>query len=144
MKDENIAKAVGRSLPISTKHSVEICNFIRGKNLQKSKTILKEVVKEKRAVPFKRFKRDVGHKTGKIASGRFPKKASQHIIKLLDSVEVNAQNKGLNVDLLFVKNIKANKASTPWRFGRLRRRKMKRTHIEVIVEEKESKEEKKK
>jgi len=140
---ENMALAIGLSLPISTKHSIEICSFIRNMNLVKAKDLLKEVIEEKKAIPFKRHRGDVGHKKGKIGSGRYPKKASLEIIKLLTNIETNAQFKGLNTTNLFIKHIFANKASRQWHYGRKRRRKMKRTHIEIIVEERATEEEKK-
>lgn len=141
---ENMARTIGSSLPISTKHSIEICNFIRNTNLSKAKNILKDIIEEKKPLPFKRYTGGIGHKKGKIGSGRYPKKASLEIIKILNAVEANAQFKGLNTANLFIKHICANKASRPWHYGRQRRRKMKRTHIEVVVEEKVSKEKEKK
>ena len=80
----------------------------------------------------------MGHKSG-IAAGRFPQKTTNQIIRLLDEVETNAQNKGLNVDDLYISHVCAHKASAPWHYGRQRRRKMKRTHVEIVVEEKEEK-----
>ena len=59
---EHSASAKGDSLPISTKHCIEICNYIRKKNLQKAKDLLQLAIDKKRAVPFKKFKGDVGHK----------------------------------------------------------------------------------
>ena len=52
---ENMAKVVGRALPISTKFSIEICNFIRNMSTSNAKEMLKGVVEGKRAVPFKIF-----------------------------------------------------------------------------------------
>jgi large subunit ribosomal protein L22 len=143
-EEENVAKAVGVALPISTKQSIEICNFIRRKPLEKAKQMLIDVMNKKIAVPFKRFNDDMGHKRGKIAAGRYPEKSCSHILKLLESVEANAQFKGLNTANLAITHICAQKAARPWHYGRQRRRKMKRTNIEVIVEEKavEKKEEK--
>lgn len=129
-----MAKAIGRGLPISTKHAVEICSFIRNKNLGEAKEILGKVIEKKQAIPFRRFKQ-VGHKK-KIGPGRYPKKASQQLLKLLNAVEANAQFKGLDTSSLVIKSIKANKAARMWHYGRQRRRKMKRTHIEIIAEEK--------
>lgn len=131
---EHMAKAIGRGLPISTKHAVEICSFIRNKNLGKAKEILGGVIEKKQAIPFRRFKQ-VGHKK-EIGPGRYPKKASQQLLKLLNAIEVNAQFKGLDISSLVIKSIVANKAAKMWHYGRKRRRKMKRTHIEVIAEEK--------
>ena len=56
-------------------------------------------------------------------------------IKLIESAEANAQFKGLNTSKLVISHISANKASKAWHYGRKSRRKMKRTNVEVIVEE---------
>jgi len=142
-KSEHMARVLGRDLSISTKQSIEVCNFIRKKTVKKAKALLNRVIEEKEAVPFKRFNKDMGHKPG-IAAGRFPQKTTKQIIGLLDEVEANAQNKGLDVDNLYINHICAHKASAPWHYGRQRRIKMKRTHIEIVVEEKETKKEKQK
>ncbi len=132
---EHAAKAIGRSLPISTKQSVEICRFLRKKSLQRAKTILESVIVKKAAIPYKRYLHDVGHRPGKMAAGRYPIKSSREILALLNSIEANAQFKGLNTANLVITHINAHKASTPPHYGR-RRRQTKRTHIEVVVEEK--------
>ena len=93
--EKEIAKASGMSLPISTKQSIEICNFIRNKTLEKAKAILERVLEKKEAIPFKRFGSDTGHKRGAIGAGRYPQKTAKEILKVLDSVEANAQAKGL-------------------------------------------------
>ena len=140
---ELMAKALGRSLPISTKQSIEICNFLRNKTTLKAKKQLELVINKKLAIPFKRFNKDIAHRKGNIASGKFPEKASKHFLKLIENAEKNAQNKNLDTTTLLIKHICAHKASTPWHFGRHRRRKMKRTHVEIVVEEiKQKKEDK--
>jgi hypothetical protein len=100
--------------------------------------MLQRALDKKEAVPFTRFNNDMGHKPGK-GPGRYPQKASKYIIELLKSVKANALAKGLNTDNLIIKKLVANKASRPWRYGRQRRRKAKRTHIEIIVKEIEPK-----
>ena len=133
------AKVIGRDLSISTKQAVEISKFIKGKTIKRSKELLSKVIEGKLVVPFTRFNRDTGHKKGKIGPGRYPKKASSIIVKLLNSLEANAQNKGLDTNSIYIKKMIANKASEPWHFGRIRGRKMKRTHIEIVAEELEKK-----
>ncbi|MBS3138088.1 50S ribosomal protein L22 [Candidatus Woesearchaeota archaeon] len=128
------AKAVGRDLPISMKHSVEVCAFVKGKDLQHAKQLLKEVIVLKRAVPYYRFNQDLGHKKG-MASGRYPQKTAKEILKVIESAEVNAQFKGMNTSRLRIAHLAAHLASRPFQSGRHRGRKMKRTHIEVIVQE---------
>ena len=132
---ENMARTIGKSLPISFKQSVEICNFIRNKNVNYVKKVLSEVINQKLAIPFKRFNWDMGHKKG-MAAGRYPKKASTEILNLINHVEANAQFKGLNTANLVVTHIIANKASKAMHFGRKRSREFKKTNIEIVVYEK--------
>ena len=138
---ENAVKAAGRSIAISTKQSVEICRTIRGKNIQKAKKILEDSINMKHAIPFKRYKRDIGHKKGRIASGRFAIKACIQILNLLNTAEANAQFKGLPTSSLKLAHISAHRASATMRYGR-RRRQAKRTNIEIVLEEEGRKEKK--
>ena len=136
MDRDNHAIARGLDLPISTKHSIEICNFIRYKQISRAQKQLNLVLQKRLAIPLTRFHKDRGHRKGKIGPGFYPLKAAKEILALLKLLEANAQNKGLNSEILFLKTVKANKASRPIHHGR-RRRSMKRTHIEMIAGEKE-------
>ncbi|HLG24240.1 MAG TPA: 50S ribosomal protein L22 [Candidatus Nanoarchaeia archaeon] len=136
-KKENMARVQGTALPISTKQSVEICNFIKNKNVAKAKQLLLGVIDKKVAVPFNRYNWDLGHKTG-IGPGRYPEKASEHFIQMIESVEANAQFKGLNTSNLVIVHASAHLAGKSWHYGRKSRRKMKRTNLEIVVEEKKA------
>src|SRR3989338_867590 len=131
----NMARAIGRSLPISFKQSIEICNFIRNKEIVYAKNVLNKAIERKRAIPFRRFNHNMGHKK-KIGAGRYPEKASREILELINQVEANAQFKGLNSSNLVITHINSNKAATVMHYGRKRSRKAKRTNIEIIVQEK--------
>lgn len=125
----------GFSLPISTKDSVAICNFIRYKNIEKAINELEQVVKKKSSIPIKG---EIPHKkdSSKIGSGsaKYPKKASEVFIKLLQSLKSNSENNGIEEPVIAL--VFANKASRPFgRFGRIRK---KRTHIKIIAKEKNS------
>ena len=133
---EDMARAYGRNLDISTKAAINVCTALRGKDAQTAIAYLGRVMAEKQAVPFKRFTDGVGHRKGKMASGRYPFKASKAIKELIESAVANAANKGLAEDLKIV-HLCAHKAATPFHQGRQRRRAMKRTHIEVVLQEKE-------
>jgi len=139
---ENIAKAIGISLPISTKNTVEVCNLLRGKTTEQSKIILEKVIEGKLPVPFKRYNHNVPHKKGRISSGRYPKNVSMYVLKLINVAEANAQNKGL-IAPFKIKKIIANKGPKQWHYGRQTRIKMKRTHVEIILSETKKKETKK-
>ena len=141
--EEAHAKALGTSLSVSTKHSIEIASFIRGKKVERAKQILQATIEMKRPIPFKRFNGDVGHRRGKMMAGRYPIKASKEILALVKSAESNAQSKGLSTPDLIVKHICAQKGSNVGRFGRQRGRKAKRTHIEIILTEKKTPKKKK-
>ncbi len=131
---EHMARAVGIALPISFKQSVEVCNFIKKRNVSDAKKLLQNVVDRKAAVPFNRYNWDLGHKK-KIGPGRYPESTSKEFIRLLESVEANAQFKGLNTSNLVIAHVSAHKAGKAWHFGRKSRRRMKRTNVEIVVEE---------
>ena len=130
-----MARAIGKSLPISFKQSVEICRFIKNRNTDDIKRILQSVMKKKTAIPFTKYNSDLAHKR-KVGPGRYPEKASIEFIKLIESAESNAQFKGLNTSNLIIAHVSAHKASKVWHSGRKSRRKMKRTNVEIVVEEK--------
>ncbi len=127
---ENMARALGASLPISAKHSEMVCNYIRGKSVERAKKMLEEVIAMEKAVPMTRHNFDRGHKT-KIGPGRYPIKTCEEILMILKSAEKNAQQK--NISDPIVLHICAHKAAKPWHYGRKRRRQMKRAHIEIVL-----------
>jgi len=135
---EHMARIVGNSLSISTKASIEICNNLRNKTVGRAKTILKDAMNLRVPILFTRFTNGAGHKRG-IGAGKYPVNAAKEILKIIEAVEANAQFKGLNTSNLQICHISAQNAGNVWRYGRHRRRKMKRTHIEVVVKEGEKK-----
>ncbi len=142
VKNENVAKASSLNLAISTKDCIEISNFLRYKPLSFAKAYLEEVIELKKAIPLKRFIRDIGHKKG-MSSGRYPVKAAKQFLVLLNSVEANAQFKGLNTSGLKITKLISNKASIPSTGGRSRTG-TKRSSLEVEVQEVVAKKEDKK
>lgn len=142
MTDEIIAKARGLNLPISQKQSVEICNWIRHRPVEKAKKILENCISMKQPIPYKRFTSGAGHKRN-MGPAKYPVKASAEILKLLNQVETNAENKGLDAKNLTIIHIQANEGPRQWHYGRQRGRVMKRTHVELEVAEIQKKEAKK-
>lgn len=132
---EHMARAIGMALPISFKQSVEISRYIKNKNVNDVKNILQNVIEKKLAIPFKTFIFDLGHKK-KIGPARYPKNTSKEFVKLIETVEANAQFKGLKTSNLVIVHISAHKAAKTWHYGRHSRRKMKRTNVEIVVEDK--------
>ena len=114
----------GRSLPISTKHAIAICNMIRNKNIDAAISKLELAEKMKIPVPMRG---EIPHKKG-IMSGRYPVNALGHIIRLLQSLKSNALVNELELEK-YVISCKANVATRPYRrFGKGR---FKRTHVEA-------------
>lgn len=143
-KNRKLAIAYGKDFPVSTKHAIAICSFIKWKSPQKARDLLEKTIMKKIAVPMKG---EIPHRKnmpkGKPA-GRYPVKASKYFIKLLKNLIANASVKGLNTELLIISTAIANKASKPVRATRLAhgRKKFKRTHI--LLEAIEGKEKEKK
>lgn len=138
-----MARAAGRDLAISTKQSIEICNNIRQKHLKQVKRILEDAITGRKPIRYTRFNKNIGHKPG-MAAGRYPGKAATNILAVLKSAEANAQVKGLNTGNLYVVHISAQKAARPLHYGRQRGTAMKRTHIEIVLQEKARKNKEKK
>ncbi|MBT4166323.1 hypothetical protein HOE04_04765 [archaeon] len=125
-KGERKIEAVvnGSALHISTKHAIAICNFIRGKHVEKAIVELEDAGKMKFAIPMRG---EIPHKKG-IMSGRYPVKALGEFVKLLKSLKANAIANELELEKVAI-SCKANIASRPYRrFGRKR---FKRTHVEI-------------
>ncbi|MFT4325893.1 MAG: 50S ribosomal protein L22 [Candidatus Woesearchaeota archaeon] len=132
---ENCARAVATSIPISKKVGYEIANAVRGKPVAKAIRYLEDVIAMKRAVPYKRYNSDVGHKPGNIAAGRYPIKAAEYILKLIKSAQSNALDKNLDAEILVIKHISVTHGQGQMHHGRQSRRKMKSSNVDVIVGE---------
>jgi len=120
---KNEAVVNGRGLQISTKHSIAICNFIRGKHIDRAISELEEVLKMKRAIPMRG---EIPHRKG-MMSGRYPLKAAGVFIKLLKSLKSNAMINELELEKYEIYCM-ANLASRPYkRFGK---RRSKRSNVQ--------------
>lgn len=139
--EKDTAKAIGYELRISPRKSMELCREIKGMFVKDAKEYINDVIKLKRAVPFKRYKRDVPHRKGKgIMAGRYPKNAAKEILKTIENAESNADYKGLDTENLAIAHISAQrgrktKGTMPRAFGRATAKEKNTTNIEVILRE---------
>jgi large subunit ribosomal protein L22 len=145
---EKTAKASGRELRVSHKHAREVCKTIKGMMLANTKTYLRDVIDKKKAVPFTRYKKKLGHRHGldTAYAGRYPVKAAQKILRVVEAAEANAENKGLDVDRLRIIHAAAYqgmkiKRFTPRAHGRASPKYETTTHIEIVLGEKPGQEE---
>jgi large subunit ribosomal protein L22 len=97
---DRTVKCSGREVKISPKAATEICRKLRGMRLDAAKELLEAVEKKKRAIAFRRYKKEVPHRSldeGWYA-GRYPVKAAKTFLFLLEELESNAEYRGLDVD----------------------------------------------
>jgi len=140
---EKTAKASGREIKVSHKHAREVCRAIKGMSLANAKAYLRDVVQKKRAIPFTRYNKKAGHRHGltKSFAGRYPIKAAQKILNVIEAAEANAENKGIDTDRLLVFHAAAYpgtklKRFTPRAHGRASPKTETLTHVEIVLQEK--------
>lgn len=99
---DKTAKSSGREVDISHKAAREICRTIKGMKLDDAKEFLEDVVAKKKPVPYFRYKKQVPHRHGLEGwyAGKYPVKAAQEILKVLEGAETNAEFKGLDTEKL--------------------------------------------
>jgi large subunit ribosomal protein L22 len=106
---------------ISLKHSLVLCRELKGKNLQKAKKFLEDLIAQKTNI-----------------KGKYYTKAAKNFLDLLKTSEANATQKGLNKEKLFIKQIKADKGlrfRRPRTLWHLRGERIKAVNLEVELEE---------
>ena len=134
-------RASTREKTISHKHSREIGVAIKGLSIESARSFLQSVINLERAVPFRRYNNEVGHKsdTG-VMAGRYPRKAATEFVKLLDNLESNAEYRGMDLDRLKIINVTVHKGRkierfTPRAMGRASPRIDILTHVELVAQE---------
>lgn len=115
------ASAKSTNAVVSFKTSMELLRIIKNKRVDRAKKLLEGLIDQKRDV-----------------DGQYHTKTAKKLLEVVKSAEANAKNKTLNVERLFIKNARADKAErrnlaksrTPHR-GRIG----KSANIEIVVEE---------
>jgi len=123
-KDKAIVN--GNDLGISKKHSMAICDYIRGKQIENMIADLEKVVSLTRPIPMRG---EIPHRRGNIMSGRYPVNASKVFIKLLKTLNANCSVNGLENPRITVAI--ANDASRPFKRGGSMRFKRTNVHLEA-------------
>ena len=130
-----------REKDMSHKHAREVAVAIKGLSIEKARDFLLAVINQKRAVPFRRYKNQVGHKADPgVMSGRYPQKTAKEFIKVLDNLESNAEYKGMDLDRLKIVNATVHKGDIVKRFipramGRATPKNNVLTHVELVAQE---------
>lgn len=139
---ETTSRAIGKELSVSPKHCREVCKMLKGMKVEDAKKYLKGVIALETPVKYTRFKMFLSPKP-KVGPGRYPKKAAQAILRVIESAQSNAEYKGLEADSMRVKVAAAHRGriqksympraqgrSTPWN--------EQTTNIEIVLEEAEA------
>ncbi len=142
LNPDKTALASGRDLRIKPKTAREVCHQLKGMKLETAKEYLQNVITLKQPVPYYRYRRKVPHRKQLQGhdAGRYPEKAAKEILKVLNSVEANAEFKGLYADRLKIVHMAAHRGRVirkyiPRAFGRASPYYKHLTHVEVAVEE---------
>jgi large subunit ribosomal protein L22 len=128
-----------REVDLSPKEAREVCAAIRGLPLDRARSILRDVADMRMPVPFRRYNKKIGHKSQLqgFYAGRYPVKVARSVLKLLDSLEANAEFRGLDPGRLKLVHVAAYpgrrlKRYTPRAFGRASPKDKELVHIEVV------------
>ncbi len=143
LNPEKTAKASGRELKVSHKAAREVCKAVKGMNLGQAKAYLRDVMIKKKAIPYTRYTKKLGHKGGtpKRFVGRYPIVTAERVLRVIEAAQANAENKGLDVDRLRIIHAAAYqgvklKRYTPRAHGRASPKYNTTTHVEIVLDEK--------
>jgi large subunit ribosomal protein L22 len=112
-EEKKSAFAQFHDVDASYKDLSQVCRAIKGKPVKKAEKILEEAISKKKAIPFKKFNKGMGHRSelgGK--KGKYPITEARLALALLKNAEANALQKGLSEDKLFVRHAAAFKQNT--------------------------------
>ena len=105
----------GESIRLSMKVASYINSFIKNKKIDDALNQLEEVLKMKRAIPYKG---EIPHRKGDMMSGRYPQSGSKIYVTLLKTLRGNAVVNGLNLDKTTIYYASSGWAQRPPKAGR--------------------------
>jgi ribosomal protein L22 len=127
-KDEAVTK--GNNIHASMKQCMYICSFIKGKSIDEAIKMLEDVIKMKRAVPFKG---EIPHRSEPgMMSGRYPINASKIFIPMLKTLKGNVLTNQMDLDKCKIYFASSTWASRPSKRGGGR---FKRTNVILKAKE---------
>ena len=136
------SRAMGMELHISPKHAREICRTLRGMRANLARAYLEDVIALKRAIPFKRYRRNVAHRHGLVGwdAGRFPEKAAKAVLIVLDNALANAEYKGMESEKMRIFHAGTKKGRTirgwmPRAMGRATPKNTETVSVEMVLTE---------
>ncbi|WP_255168121.1 50S ribosomal protein L22 [Natrononativus amylolyticus] len=108
---DSTAKAMLRERHMSHKHSKEIARELKGRTVDDAIEYLEAVIAGERSVPFRSHNSGVGHRSDIDGwdAGRYPEKASEAFLDLLENVSANADHQGFDGGSMEIVHVAAHK-----------------------------------
>ncbi|MFT4921764.1 MAG: large subunit ribosomal protein L22 [Haloarculaceae archaeon] len=139
---DTTAKAMLRERQMSHKHSKAIAREIKGKTAGEAVSYLEDVIAGEQAVPFRQHNSGVGHRKDIDGwdAGRFPEKASEAFLDLLENAVGNAEHQGFDGETMEIMHVAAHKVGEsqgrkPRAMGRASPWNTPEVDVELILEE---------
>jgi large subunit ribosomal protein L22 len=108
---EDSATAMLRERTISLKHSKALAREIKGRTVADARAYLEAVLDGEQSVPFKQHNTGVGHRSDIDGwdAGRYPEKAAEAFLDLLENGANNADQQGHAADEMEVAHVAPHK-----------------------------------
>ena len=142
---DTTAKAMLREQHISKKHSKAIAREIKGMEAREAVTYLEEVIEGEQSVPFRQHNSGIGHRKDIDGwdAGRYPEKASEAFLDLLENAVGNADHQGFDGESMEIMHVAAHKVGEqrgrqPRAMGRASEWNTPEVDVELILEEVDS------
>ncbi|MCH8022537.1 MAG: 50S ribosomal protein L22, partial [Thaumarchaeota archaeon] len=127
---------------VSPKFAREVCTAIKGMMLHQAQSYLEKVMKLEAAVPYRRYKKKVGHRSNlfEFNTGGYPVKAAKTVLGTLRNLEANAEFKGFDAERIILQHASASRGRVikdfvPRAFGRSSPNYHVLVHIELVGRE---------
>jgi len=141
---DTTAKAMLRERQMSHKHSKALAREIKGMTASDAQDYLEAVIAGERSVPFRQHNSGVGHRNDIEGwdAGRYPEKASNGFLDLLENAIGNAEHQGFDGENMVIKHVAAHKVGEsqgrkPRAMGRASPWNSPEVDVELILEEAE-------
>lgn len=135
-------RASSREVNVSPKFAREVCTAIKGMMLHQAQSYLEKVMKLEAAVPYRRYKKKVGHRSNlfEFNTGGYPVKAAKTVLGTLRNLEANAEFKGFDAERIILQHASASRGRVikdfvPRAFGRSSPNFHVLVHIELVGRE---------
>ena len=108
---DTTAKGMLRERHMSHKHSKAIAREIKGMTAADAREYLQAVIDGERSEPFKQHNSGVGHRSDIDGwdAGRYPEKASEAFLTLIENVVNNADQQGFDGESMEIMHVAAHK-----------------------------------